>query len=222
MLSSCIGANVALPILIQTPEFWLEAKSFSDIFITLTGGELQMLFFPTEDSNGKWPPLSWQLWLRLLTREARFSRWPRLLLPSEFGACFFVWLLEERLLNTAPDLAIPSPSSLIAVPPSAPVCRIQGSLNIGSDITLTCNSEEGIPRPTYYWERQDSTPKLPPTATQGDCCIPSIPSLPPPRSGNFIFALLTRRTGSSSMVGYPLCMQKSPRINFLETLVKEY
>ncbi|XP_044298205.1 immunoglobulin superfamily member 11 isoform X4 [Varanus komodoensis] len=54
----------------------------------------------------------------------------------------------------------------VLVPPSAPVCRIQGSLNIGSDITLTCNSEEGIPRPTYHWERLDSAPKLPPTATQ--------------------------------------------------------
>ncbi|KAJ6633446.1 hypothetical protein lerEdw1_014504, partial [Lerista edwardsae] len=60
----------------------------------------------------------------------------------------------------------PFPSSPIAVPPSAPVCRIQGSLNIGSDITLTCSSEEGIPRPTYYWERLDNAPKLPPTATQ--------------------------------------------------------
>ncbi|XP_066477948.1 immunoglobulin superfamily member 11 isoform X4 [Tiliqua scincoides] len=54
----------------------------------------------------------------------------------------------------------------VLVPPSAPVCRIQGSLNIGSDITLTCSSEEGIPRPTYYWERLDNAPKLPPTATQ--------------------------------------------------------
>ncbi|XP_072849906.1 immunoglobulin superfamily member 11 isoform X4 [Pogona vitticeps] len=54
----------------------------------------------------------------------------------------------------------------VLVPPSAPICRIQGSLNIGSDITLNCNSEEGIPRPTYHWEKLDSAPKLPPTATQ--------------------------------------------------------
>ncbi|XP_078238144.1 immunoglobulin superfamily member 11-like isoform X2 [Pogona vitticeps] len=55
----------------------------------------------------------------------------------------------------------------VLVSPSAPICRIQGSLNIGSDITLNCNSEEGIPRPTYHWEKLDSAPKLPPTATQG-------------------------------------------------------
>lgn len=58
------------------------------------------------------------------------------------------------------------PSSLV-VPPSAPLCRIQGSLDVGSDITLTCSSEEGIPRPTYLWEKLDNVPKLPPTATQG-------------------------------------------------------
>uniref|UniRef100_A0A8C3CBZ9 Immunoglobulin superfamily member 11 n=1 Tax=Cairina moschata TaxID=8855 RepID=A0A8C3CBZ9_CAIMO len=51
-------------------------------------------------------------------------------------------------------------------PPSAPLCRIQGSLDVGSDITLTCSSEEGIPRPTYLWEKLDNVPKLPPTATQ--------------------------------------------------------
>ncbi|XP_034267470.1 immunoglobulin superfamily member 11 isoform X1 [Pantherophis guttatus] len=54
----------------------------------------------------------------------------------------------------------------VLVPPSAPDCRIQGSLNIGSDITLSCNSEEGIPRPTYNWERLDNAPKLPPTSIQ--------------------------------------------------------
>ncbi|XP_039183158.1 immunoglobulin superfamily member 11 [Crotalus tigris] len=54
----------------------------------------------------------------------------------------------------------------VLVPPSAPDCRIQGSLNIGSDITLSCNSEEGIPRPTYSWERMDNVPKLPPTSIQ--------------------------------------------------------
>lgn len=63
--------------------------------------------------------------------------------------------------------AITFPSSLIVVPPSAPLCRIQGSLDVGSDITLTCSSEEGIPRPTYLWEKMNNIPKLPPTATQG-------------------------------------------------------
>lgn len=66
--------------------------------------------------------------------------------------------------------AVTFPSSLV-VPPSAPLCRIQGSLEVGSDITLTCSSEEGIPRPTYLWEKLDNVPKLPPTATQGACSV---------------------------------------------------
>lgn len=55
----------------------------------------------------------------------------------------------------------------IVVPPSAPHCQIQGSQDIGSDVILLCSSEEGIPRPTYLWEKLDNTLKLPPTATQG-------------------------------------------------------
>lgn len=54
----------------------------------------------------------------------------------------------------------------MTVPPSAPHCQIQGSQDIGSDVILLCSSEEGIPRPTYLWEKLDNTLKLPPTATQ--------------------------------------------------------
>lgn len=57
--------------------------------------------------------------------------------------------------------------TLLIVPPSAPHCQIQGSQDIGSDVILLCSSEEGIPRPTYLWEKLDNTLKLPPTATQG-------------------------------------------------------
>lgn len=56
---------------------------------------------------------------------------------------------------------------LLVVPPSAPQCQIQGSQDVGSDVILLCSSEEGIPRPTYLWEKLDNTLKLPPTATQG-------------------------------------------------------
>uniref|UniRef100_A0A670YNH5 Immunoglobulin superfamily member 11 n=1 Tax=Pseudonaja textilis TaxID=8673 RepID=A0A670YNH5_PSETE len=77
----------------------------------------------------------------------------------------------QCLVNNLPDLGgrhIGVIGLNVLVPPSAPDCRIQGSLNIGSDITLSCNSEEGIPRPTYNWERLDNAPKLPPTSIQGD------------------------------------------------------
>ncbi|XP_028857775.1 immunoglobulin superfamily member 11 [Denticeps clupeoides] len=54
----------------------------------------------------------------------------------------------------------------VLVPPSVPTCRIQGSLDVGSDVMLMCGSEEGIPTPTYSWEKLESLPKLPHTALQ--------------------------------------------------------
>ncbi|XP_025945732.1 immunoglobulin superfamily member 11 isoform X2 [Apteryx rowi] len=75
----------------------------------------------------------------------------------------------QCLVNNLPDRGgrnIGVIGLTVLVPPSAPLCRIQGSLDVGSDITLTCSSEEGIPRPTYLWEKLDNVPKLPPTATQ--------------------------------------------------------
>lgn len=53
------------------------------------------------------------------------------------------------------------------VPPSTPSCGIQGSLDVGSDVMLLCSSEEGIPTPTYSWEKLESVPKLPHNAVQG-------------------------------------------------------
>ncbi|XP_065511411.1 immunoglobulin superfamily member 11 isoform X4 [Caloenas nicobarica] len=75
----------------------------------------------------------------------------------------------QCLVNNLPDRGVRNIGVIgltVLVPPSAPLCRIQGSLDVGSDITLTCSSEEGIPRPTYLWEKLDNVPKLPPTATQ--------------------------------------------------------
>ncbi|KAJ8256608.1 hypothetical protein COCON_G00187600 [Conger conger] len=54
----------------------------------------------------------------------------------------------------------------VLVPPSPPSCRVQGNLDVGSDILLLCSSEEGIPTPTYAWERLESMPKLPHSAIQ--------------------------------------------------------
>ncbi|KAM9204553.1 immunoglobulin superfamily member 11 isoform 2-T2 [Mergus octosetaceus] len=75
----------------------------------------------------------------------------------------------QCLVNNLPDRGSRNIGVIgltVLVPPSAPLCRIQGSLDVGSDVTLTCSSEEGIPRPTYLWEKLDNVPKLPPTATQ--------------------------------------------------------
>lgn len=53
------------------------------------------------------------------------------------------------------------------VPPSIPTCRIQGALDVGNDIMLMCGSDEGIPTPTYSWEKLEAVPRLPHTAMQG-------------------------------------------------------
>ncbi|XP_035300382.1 immunoglobulin superfamily member 11 isoform X4 [Cricetulus griseus] len=75
----------------------------------------------------------------------------------------------QCLVNNLPDRGgrnIGVAGLTVLVPPSAPHCQIQGSKDIGSDVILLCSSEEGIPRPTYLWEKLDNTLKLPPTATQ--------------------------------------------------------
>ncbi|XP_016390626.1 immunoglobulin superfamily member 11-like [Sinocyclocheilus rhinocerous] len=59
-----------------------------------------------------------------------------------------------------------------AVPPSIPTCRIQGSLDVGNDVMLLCGSDEGIPTPTYAWEKQESVLKLPHNAMQGTKPLP--------------------------------------------------
>lgn len=90
----------------------------------------------------------------------------------------------QCLVNNLPDRGgrnIGVTGLTVLVPPSAPHCQIQGSQDIGSDVVLLCSSEEGIPRPTYLWEKLDSTLRLPPTATQdqvqGTVTIRNISSL---------------------------------------------
>uniref|UniRef100_H3AFZ3 Immunoglobulin superfamily member 11 n=2 Tax=Latimeria chalumnae TaxID=7897 RepID=H3AFZ3_LATCH len=75
----------------------------------------------------------------------------------------------QCLVNNLPDRGgrnIGVIGLTVLVPPSLPVCKVQGTLDIGSDITLTCSSEEGIPIPTYSWEKLEATPRLPPLSTQ--------------------------------------------------------
>nr|XP_006008256.1 PREDICTED: cell surface A33 antigen [Latimeria chalumnae] len=38
-----------------------------------------------------------------------------------------------------------------AVAPSVPICKIEGKVEYGEDIKLTCHSEEGSPKPEYKW-----------------------------------------------------------------------
>ncbi|XP_029112482.1 glycoprotein A33 (transmembrane), paralog a [Scleropages formosus] len=44
---------------------------------------------------------------------------------------------------------------IVLVPPSKPVCKIQGTPEYFQNISLTCMSEEGSPVPTYAWKSYD-------------------------------------------------------------------
>ncbi|XP_076137636.1 immunoglobulin superfamily member 11 [Alosa pseudoharengus] len=75
----------------------------------------------------------------------------------------------QCLVNNLPDRGgrnIGVIGLTVLVPPSIPTCRLQGALDVGSDIMLMCGSDEGIPTPTYSWEKLESVPRLPHTAMQ--------------------------------------------------------
>ncbi|XP_056329328.1 immunoglobulin superfamily member 11 [Danio aesculapii] len=75
----------------------------------------------------------------------------------------------QCLVNNLPDRGgrnIGVIGLTVLVPPSLPSCRAQGSLDVGSDVMLLCGSDEGIPTPTYAWEKLESVPKLPHNAMQ--------------------------------------------------------
>nr|XP_020465113.1 cell surface A33 antigen isoform X2 [Monopterus albus] len=90
-------------------------------------------------------------------------------------------------------------SLLVLVPPSAPLCRIQGTAEYWNDITLTCMSEEGSPKPTYEWKRfsvENRLTEFPPKTTEKDGAL-SLFNISREMSGFYICAS-TNQIGSSS------------------------
>ncbi|KAK2839954.1 hypothetical protein Q5P01_013694 [Channa striata] len=60
---------------------------------------------------------------------------------------------------------------LVKVPPSAPICKLQGTAEYWHNISLTCMSEEGSPKPIYKWESytvENKQRPFPPKAIQQD------------------------------------------------------
>lgn len=43
-------------------------------------------------------------------------------------------------------------------------CHIEGSQEIGSDLTLKCKSQEGSPIIVYFWKKTTGSQELPATA----------------------------------------------------------
>ncbi|XP_054471502.1 cell surface A33 antigen [Anoplopoma fimbria] len=90
-------------------------------------------------------------------------------------------------------------SLLVLVPPSKPICRIQGAAEYWQNITLTCMSEEGSPQPLYAWRTYsvENIPRqLPPRTTEKDGAL-SLFNISRDTSG-FYICTSENRIGSSS------------------------
>ncbi|XP_022596918.1 cell surface A33 antigen-like isoform X2 [Seriola dumerili] len=90
-------------------------------------------------------------------------------------------------------------SLLVLVAPSVPICSIQGKAEYGHNISLTCMSEEGSPKPTYKWASYSvkNVPRdLPPRSSEKDGVL-SLYNISREMSG-FYICTSTNRIGSAS------------------------
>uniref|UniRef100_A0A3P9M3C8 Glycoprotein A33 n=1 Tax=Oryzias latipes TaxID=8090 RepID=A0A3P9M3C8_ORYLA len=79
-------------------------------------------------------------------------------------------------------------ASTSVLPPSPPICRIQGKVEYYQDINLTCMSEEGSPKPVYTWTTfsvENIPRQFPPKTTQKDGVL-SLYNISRETSGYFI------------------------------------
>uniref|UniRef100_A0A3P9HXQ6 Ig-like domain-containing protein n=1 Tax=Oryzias latipes TaxID=8090 RepID=A0A3P9HXQ6_ORYLA len=79
-------------------------------------------------------------------------------------------------------------ASTSVLPPSPPICRIQGKVEYYHDINLTCMSEEGSPKPVYTWTTfsvENIPRQFPPKTTQKDGVL-SLYNISRETSGFFI------------------------------------
>ncbi|XP_033473932.1 cell surface A33 antigen-like [Epinephelus lanceolatus] len=89
-------------------------------------------------------------------------------------------------------------SLLVLVPPSPPICRVQGEAAYFHNITLTCSSQEGSPQPEYVWSSYnvENLPRdLPPRANQNHGIL-SLFNISKDTSG-FYICTSTNRIGSA-------------------------
>ncbi|KAM8857121.1 uncharacterized protein ACB058_008901 [Synchiropus picturatus] len=88
---------------------------------------------------------------------------------------------------------------LVLVPPSPPICGIEGEAEYWNNIILTCKSEEASPEPVYQWKSYsvDNIPRpFPPKTTEKDGAL-SLFNISRETSGYFR-CTSTNRIGSAS------------------------
>ncbi|XP_075870636.1 cell surface A33 antigen-like isoform X2 [Nelusetta ayraudi] len=91
-------------------------------------------------------------------------------------------------------------SVLVLVPPSPPICKIEGRPEYGQNISLTCKSEEGSPEPTTKWKTftvENVPRRYPPKAFQSPDGVLHLFNVSKETSGFFICDS-TNRLGSQS------------------------
>ncbi|KAM7407222.1 hypothetical protein PAMA_003112 [Pampus argenteus] len=90
-------------------------------------------------------------------------------------------------------------SLLVLVPPSVPLCNIQGKAEYWQNISLTCMSEQGSPTPIYDWKSysvENIAREFPPKTTEKDGVL-SLFNISKEMSG-FYICTSTNRIGSAS------------------------
>ncbi|KAM7380363.1 hypothetical protein PAMP_003665 [Pampus punctatissimus] len=90
-------------------------------------------------------------------------------------------------------------SLLVLVPPSVPICNIQGKAEYWQNITLTCMSEQGSPIPVYDWKSysvENIAREFPPKTIEKDGVL-SLFNISKETSG-FYICTSTNRIGSAS------------------------
>ncbi|XP_028991824.1 cell surface A33 antigen-like [Betta splendens] len=101
--------------------------------------------------------------------------------------------------NDDEGTTIAGTSLLVLVPPSKPLCQLQGKAEYWYNVTLTCMSQEGSPQPVYEWMSynvQNVHRPFPPKTTQKDGVL-SLFNISSETSGFFI-CTSTNRIGSAS------------------------
>ncbi|XP_048054272.1 glycoprotein A33 (transmembrane), paralog a [Megalobrama amblycephala] len=69
---------------------------------------------------------------------------------TRFHAC------EVENTDNEEDAVSDRTNLIVLVPPSPPICKIEGVSEYYQNINLTCRSEKGSPPPTYKWQRYDT------------------------------------------------------------------
>lgn len=79
-------------------------------------------------------------------------------------------------------------SLVVLVAPSSPICKVVGVAEYGQNINLTCLSQEGMPKPTYKWQRHDvnNSPRPNPPKTTDENGILSLYNVSKDTSGFYI------------------------------------